>query len=86
VVGSSKRREHAQFSSMCFSYDWDGKIIAQFYSTLYVNHSSKTFHWSIQGKPLLVEYASILGFPSEDLLEKIHEKENVLEDGLLHFI
>jgi hypothetical protein len=51
---------------------------------------TKTFHWTIQGKPFSVEYAqfaSILGFPNADLTrEKIHEEENVLDDGELHFM
>jgi hypothetical protein len=75
---------------MSFNYDWNEEIVAQFYATLYVDRSTNTFHWTIQGKPFSVEYARfacILGFPSDDLLrEKIHEIENVLEDGELHFM
>jgi hypothetical protein len=53
--------------------------MVQFYATLYVNRSTKTFHWTIQGKPFSIEYAqfaSILGFPNADLTrEKIDEKD-----------
>jgi hypothetical protein len=41
-------------------------------------------------EPFYVEYtyfASIIGFSNDDLLrERIHEMENVLEDGELHFM
>jgi hypothetical protein len=69
---------------------WNEEVTAQFYATFYVDHSTKTFHWTIQGKPFSVEYAnfaSILRFSNADLTrEKIHEMENVLEDGELHYM
>jgi hypothetical protein len=49
-------------SIMSFNYDWNEEIVAQFYATLYVNCSTKTFHWSIQGKPFSVEYAQLQAF------------------------
>jgi hypothetical protein len=77
-------------SIMSFNCDWNEKVIAQFYSTLYVNSSTKTFHWTIQGKPFYVEYAyfaSIIGFSNADLTrQRINEEENVLDDGELHFM
>jgi hypothetical protein len=77
-------------SIMSFNCDWNEEVVAQFYAALYVNCSTKTFHWTIQGKPFSVEYAqfaSILGFTNADLIsEKIHEKENVLDNGELHFM
>jgi hypothetical protein len=77
-------------SIMSFNYDWNEEVIAQFYATLYVNRTTKTFHWTIQGNPFSVGYANfanILGFPSSDLTrERIHELENMLDDGELHFI
>jgi hypothetical protein len=77
-------------SIMSFNRDWNEKVIAHFYATLYVNLSTKTFHWTIQGKPFYVEYAnftSILGFSNAKLMrEKIHEEENMLDDGELHFM
>jgi DNA-binding ferritin-like protein len=77
-------------SIISFNCDWNEEVVAQFYATLYINRSTKTFHWTIQGKPFYVEYAyfaSILGFSNDDLLrERIHEMENVLEDGELHFM
>jgi hypothetical protein len=77
-------------SIMSFNLDWNEEIVAQFYATLYVNHATKTFHWTVQGKPFYVEhayFASVLGFPENDLTrEKIHEVENMLDDGELHFM
>jgi hypothetical protein len=73
---------------MSFNCDWNEEVVAQFSAILYVNRSTKTFHWTIQGKPFPVEYAqfaSILGFSNANLTrEKIHKEENVLEDGELH--
>jgi hypothetical protein len=67
---------------MSFNCDWNEEVVAQFYATLYVNRSTKTFHRTIQDKPFSVGYAqfaSILGFSNADLIrEKIHEEENVL--------
>jgi hypothetical protein len=37
-------------SIISFNYDSNEEVIAQFYATLYVNRSTKTFHWIIQGK------------------------------------
>jgi hypothetical protein len=77
-------------SIMSFNLAWNVEIVAQFYATLYVDRATKTFYWTIQGKSFHVEYAyfaSILGFPENDLTrEKIHEVENVLDDGELHFM
>ncbi|RLM77883.1 hypothetical protein C2845_PM12G07230 [Panicum miliaceum] len=77
-------------SIMSFNCDWNEEVVAQFYATLCVNRITKTFHWTIQGKPFSVGYAdfaNILGFSSSDLTkEKIHESENVLDDGELHFM
>jgi hypothetical protein len=88
-VQDASRRMHLT-SIMSFNCDWNEEVIAQFYSTLYVNRSIKTFHWTIQGKPFYVEYAyfaSILVFSNADLTrERIHEEENVLDDGELHFM
>jgi hypothetical protein len=88
-VQDACRRMHLT-SIMSFNCDWNEEVIAQFYSTLYVNRSIKTFHWTIQGKPFYVEYAyfaSILVFSNADLTrERIHEEENVLDDGELHFM
>jgi hypothetical protein len=44
-------------SIMSFNCDWNEEVVAQFYATLYVNRSTKTFHWTIQGKPFSVEYS-----------------------------
>jgi hypothetical protein len=77
-------------SIMSFICDWNEEVIAQFYLTLYVNRSTKIFHWTIQVKPFSIEYAQfsrILGFSNADFSrEKIHEVENVFEDGELHFM
>jgi hypothetical protein len=35
------------FSIISFNCDWNEEVMAQFYATLYVNHSTKTFHWTI---------------------------------------
>jgi hypothetical protein len=88
-VQDACRRMHLT-SIMSFNCDWNEEVITQFYSTLYVNRSTKTFHCTIQGRPFYVEYAyftSILGFSNADLTrERIHEEENVLDDGELHFM
>jgi hypothetical protein len=57
-------------SIMPFSRDWNEEVVAQFYSTLYVNLSTKTFHWTIQAKPFSIEYAQfayVLGFSNANL-------------------
>jgi hypothetical protein len=86
VEDACRRMNH--LSIMFFNYDWNEEVITQFYATLYVNRSTKTFHWTIQGKPFYVEYAhfaSILGFSNANLT-KIHEMEYMLEDGELHYM
>jgi hypothetical protein len=46
-VEDACERMHAS-SIMSFNCDWNEEVVAQFYATLYVNRSTKTFHWTIQ--------------------------------------
>ena len=74
---------------MNFNCDWNEEVVAQFYTTLYVDREAKKFHWSLQGKPFSVgyrEFAELLEFEAADLDKpKIHG-ETVLEDGEMHYI
>jgi hypothetical protein len=68
VEGTCRRMNLS--SIMSFNCDWNEEAVALFYASLYVNRSTKTFHWTIEGKPFLVEYAqfaSILGLSNADL-------------------
>jgi hypothetical protein len=49
-------------SIMSFCCDWNEEVIAQFYATLYVNCSTKTFYCKIQGKPFPVDMHSLQAF------------------------
>jgi hypothetical protein len=49
-------------SIMSFNYDWNEEVTAQFYSTFYVNRSTKTFHRTIQGKPFMLNMLTLLVF------------------------
>jgi hypothetical protein len=88
-VGDACRRMNLT-SIVSFNCDWNEEVVAQLYGALYINRSTKTFHWTIQGKPFsfgYVDFATILGFPSNDLTrEKIQEMENMLDDREFHFM
>jgi hypothetical protein len=36
---------HKSYEIMVFRYPWNGEVILQFYSTLYIPHLSDAIHW-----------------------------------------
>ena len=52
---------------MEFQHDWNTKVIAQFYATLYVEEDERRMHWMLEGQWYNVDYiafAAVLGFES----------------------
>ena len=55
---------------MEFVHDWNSKVIAQFYATLFVEEELRSMHWMLEGQWYSVDYdafVAFLGFSEEDL-------------------
>ena len=54
-------------------------MVAQFYTTLYVEEDAKRMHWMLEGQSYSVDYdafAALLGFLEEDLQrDRIHTEQ-----------
>ena len=64
------------YEIMEFQHDWNTKVVAQFYATLFVEEDERRMHRMLEGQWYSVDYdafIALFGFSDEDLQrDRIH--------------